>query len=652
MKKIVVLLTACLLMICTVLSVAAQATEQAADQYADLDYRTGANGGVSVPMGDVLSQLGVGVTKEEKDYIYSHFDWKYHALQYTRPDAYVDHELTRYDAEEKCLELIAQDDFHENESNGNYLIWEPHTATIGDMSAAFVPAPDLGDSYYRAMFENIEWSASMDVTIDYHARLTLSADTLNAFVNFAYDGAVSLENEKTAYEQALAAYNQSVQDWSDYNEASARYEIYQGQVDLYHDYCEYQTHLASLAQYNAAYRDYLEREQAWTDYQLQSAKYQAYVRYKDVDHPQLLAEYQRKMATVNQQLYFLSLLEEVDPQSGVSFVEMMIDDRVAQKIAEYEGVILLVRGVKASTLKQITDSTTYLKQFCASYSGFSTDRAKYDYYIKEHANFAYHLRKLYDSTQELYMVDGVYDLLLKLYPQYVDRMKVMLGALYVQDCVFNDSLNLKLNHVVDFRTKKTAAMLVDESVRPKKDSEDTNNATPLAAWPEAPIDPDTYEVKVEPQEPEKPRMEQPDPNSVYQPQYKVVSNGGELEPDMQEPTHMDKPVQPSPMPAKPTQPTWTEQKQALYDAYVAGQIERKELFAQDQIYTLSDSVSTTVYLDLVEVRYFVTFYNTDAQGTRLGRSAGVLSGQQAIVPDSAKNPTKPGTVKETYEFIG
>ena len=86
-------------------------------------------------MGDVLSRLGgFTVSEAEKDYIRFHFDGQC-ALYYTRPDAYVDNEYTVYDAETDRLELVVQDDFHENQHN--YLIWVPVKATIGDMSAEF-----------------------------------------------------------------------------------------------------------------------------------------------------------------------------------------------------------------------------------------------------------------------------------------------------------------------------------------------------------------------------------------------------------------------------------------------------------------------------------------------------------------------------------
>ena len=642
MKKVVVLLTACLLALCTVLSVAAQTTERVVG-YNDLNYATSANGAVTVQMGDVLSLLGVSVTDAEKDYIRYHFDGQC-ALYYTRPDAYVENDLTTYDAQTRRLELVVQDDFHENQDN--YLIWVPVTATIGETTAEFAPATDLGGQYYRAVFENMDWAASMDVSIDYRADLTLTADTLNDFINFAYDGAVELTNDKLIYDQSLAAYEQSVIEWKQYNEDKARYDDYLDQVALYRDYLAYQAYLAAMAEYRAAYDAYLTNKQAWDNYLLQSAKYNAYVYYRDIDYPVMIDQYRKDMETVNYQLYMLSLLEEVDPKAGVSFVEMMIDDRVAQKIAEYESIITVIPGVKQSTIKQITDSTAYLKVFCATYSNYTKDQDKYNYYIKEQKNFSFHLKQLYESTLELYKIDKVYSLLQKTYPDYVDRMVCMMGSLYVQMFLFDDTRTLDINKAVEPRTNKTAAQLVDASVRP---ASDTNKATPLTYWPLEPIDPDTYEVK---QEPVAPDITLEDPAVPQKPVYGVIKNEAELEPNMQDPGHMDAPVQPAPKPEPPARLNWDAYQQALYEAYAAQQLAQRPLFQQDQILSLSASANSTVYLDAVDIRYFVEFFNTDEQSTPLGRSEGVRPGEAATIPASAKNPTKAADVRYTYEFTG
>ena len=76
MKKIVVLLTACLLLLGASLSVAAQVTEPiAALNYNDLDYRESTKKTATAYMGDVLASLeGITVSEQERAYIRYEFN--------------------------------------------------------------------------------------------------------------------------------------------------------------------------------------------------------------------------------------------------------------------------------------------------------------------------------------------------------------------------------------------------------------------------------------------------------------------------------------------------------------------------------------------------------------------------------------------------
>jgi hypothetical protein len=86
MKKIVVLLTACLLLIGMTISIAAQTTTYAdVVNYEDLDYSENPKKAGSIYMGDVLDALpDVSVSDEEKAYIRYKFDGQ-NALYYTKP---------------------------------------------------------------------------------------------------------------------------------------------------------------------------------------------------------------------------------------------------------------------------------------------------------------------------------------------------------------------------------------------------------------------------------------------------------------------------------------------------------------------------------------------------------------------------------------
>lgn len=651
MKRIVVLLTACLLLLGLSVSVAAQSSVQAqATDYPDLTYSENSKK-ACLYMGDLLAQIpGFKISDQEKSYIRYQFSGQ-NALYYVKPSV-IDLDY-KYDGETGQLTIVMMDDYQVLQKLGKDVVWTPTTANLGDLTASFSPAPDVGENYYRAVLKDVKWSESVNLTIEYASDFTITADTLNDFVNFAYEKAVQLDQEYVTFEAQLLAYQTAKQDYDKYREDLEKYNseydkytIYLNSAALYRDYLAYQAYLKQVDEYEIAHQAFLANSREWATYEQNLAKYQAYIEYKNSRYPALYQAYQNDMGTAQHQLYLLSLLEVKDPNTGVSFIDMMVDDRIGEMIENKRTQVELAVG--SGTTNEVITSTRELQRFCKTYRTLTTDQEKYTFYIKEYAGFVKHLRKLYDNIQKLYKNETIYRVLKNEYPDSIVNLVRMLGSLYVQRCVFDDTVTLNMSTVVDSRGNQQASVLVHESVRPKSD---TNKAAPLTSWPVAPQDPETYEVKVMPV---KPAVKLQDAVHPTMPEFSYVSNAQEIPARMEDPGYMAEPTKPDEVAHPGPAPAldWNETTQTLYEAYQAGLIEQRPLFVQDQVLSLKVDTNLSISLDESERRYYVHFYNTDDKETYLGHSLGVKSGESASIPEEFLTASKPPETEIAYEFAG
>lgn len=651
MKKIVVILTACLLLLGLTVSVAAQTTPKANTvDYDDLDYSENVNKAATFQMGDVLDQIdGVTVSTQEKNYIRYQFTGQ-QVLYYTKPTGV--NPNCSYNGETRELTVELADCYQYFASKDKDIVWIPSRVSAGTSVGEFRPAPDLGDNYYRAVIPDVSWAASMSLSVEYSAEFNLSPETLNDFVNFAYENAllldgefVTFEVESKLYEAAKLAYDRNAAEWEQYRSDYDKYELHQNSVALYRDYVAYQGFLEQVAVYNTQHEAFLENQREWDRYYDDCDIFSQYLDYKNNRYPGLLATYQSNLNTVQNHLYLLSLIEQPDPKTGVSFAAMMIDDRVAEMIEAKQTV--LSAFVKRSTIDKIIDSTAALKTFCLTYRSLTTDQERYEFYIREYAGFVKHLTQLYDSIQELYNTKAVYQEMQKDYSDRIVDIVRMMGSLYVQSRVFNDNLTMNLNEIVDARGNQTAGMLVDASVRPESD---TNKATPLSAWPVAPMDPESYSVRTQPTAPSQTLQDATYPTL---PEFTSVSHPDEIPGSMSDPGYMAEPRQPEVVEHPGPAPVlnWNETQKQLHEAYTQGLIVQRDAFAQAQTVTMSTEVKKTIYLGEGERYYFVYFYNTDDQNTYLGHSIGVLEGGTASIPAEFASATKAPETAIAYEFV-
>lgn len=658
MKKIVVLLTICLLIACTVISVTAQAVAPvAAATYNDLDYRHN-DRFTTIRMGDVLTALdGIAVSDTEKEYIRvtAEGNGLQAVLYYTKPDL-PDYEYDYDGVNSRLIVTVQQDSYVPKEHPDKTVDWIPTTCTIGDRVAEFAPATELGkESYHRAVFEDFDWTAeAMTAMVDYRAEFEISAETLNKYINYAYKQSLLLHDEyetlpikQAAYKEALDAYEQ----WIEYEKDLERYQQYLNEAAMFRDYLVYQEYLAELAEYEA----YLENKAEWDKYYADLAKYAKYLADKN--------QYEKEdMPLVQAQLELLALMEKEDPKTGYSFIETMIDDRIGSLINDRKYRLLLVHYCKVSqgTIDEAKDSSEWLKRFCETYQSLETEQEKYEFFIKEYNRVEYvtgvekddglvkHLNQLYEAILDIYENDAVYEKLVESRPHHVDTLERMLGMLYVQRCVFNDKATMNVNEVVVKRGNKTVSQLVDASLLP---ATDTNKATPLAAWPTAP------EVQDEPRdEPSEklPYVEAPDDDMLNFETPGITNPKEQLPDNMEDPGYMEQPEPPAEQePAHPgVEPklNWKDHQTALHEAYLAGQIVLRPAFTEDQSLVLTASNQFSVQLVDDERCYFMYFYDEDDK--YLGQSLGVPSGQPVRVPAEIGTPEKPATAQYSYEFAG
>lgn len=641
MRKIVVFVTACILLVGALLGTAsASDLESRAISANDLNFSESSSNASTMFLDEVLSDLlGHSVSQAEKDILRFKFSGL-NVLSYTKAD--VVSPKVAYDGETGILTLTLKNDSYYTTTNKR-VVWTPASVSLGDRTEAFVQAPDLGTGYYRAEFENVNWTPSVSFTIEYQTNIVLGEGTLNSFVNYAYQRAQSLDSEKQEYELKLIDYNQKLADyeanhaaWEKYETDMDAYDVYLERLALYQSYLAYQQYLTDLAVYEQELAAWRENVAQWQTYEQNKASYDAYVAYK-TEYPGLKDEYDENSALVQHQLALLALLEQKDPVTGVSFVDRMIDDRMMEKIAEYKEELLMVPGIEEKTVDDATGAAEYLRHFCTTLKGLTTPEARYRYYIREYASFAQNLNRMYVSVSKLYKHETVYKTLTKLYPNDMYKLVRLLGSVYVYSCVFGDDLKLNMNMTIDSWNKTKAFDLVDASLVP---ASDTNQATPLTFWPVEPADPETYPVKTEPDEPA-PKFDEPtEPTPVKNPGVD----------SMEAPQEVAEPIAPEQTLQHPgTAPSlaWDSYLTALHEAYLAGQITERPSYAASETVTLRSYGHHSASLSTDEQYFFVQFFDSDQSGTYLGTVA-VQNGSAAVYDGTI--PTKPSDVYNHFTF--
>lgn len=635
MRKAVVFLTTCLLVACALLGViSADDVASYASRDSDLNFSESAQTAAEMTLDQVLeSLLGQPITDAERNVLLYKFNGN-NVLQYTKPD--VKSPCVNYDGETKTLELTLEDVSQTTQSGGE-VIWTPVRATVGEHTAEFVPAPDLGEFYYRAIFEQVEWTPSVSFTIEYQSDFVLSAEVLNGFINYAYQRALTLDGEMQAFELRLSDYNQKVleyelnrAEWEQYEVDLDNYDSYRERLALYEKYLAYQQYRKDYAQYEKDLAQWKTDTAIWESYEQRLASYNDYVNYKDVQYPVL-------NGTVQRQLALLALMEKPDPVTGASFIDRLIDDRMTDMIREEKTGLTFIVG--PDPVNQAIAASNYLKTFAATLKGLTDPEARYRYYIAQYTEFVDNLDAMYTSVQTIYSHQTVYDRINNTYPDDAYKLERMLGYLYAYRCIFGDTYPLNLNTKVDLRGGKKASALVDPSLLP---ASDTNEATPLTALP---VDPETYPVTDEPPQPtvDKPGENPPDPPTP-------VSNPGVDY--MDPPLEVAQPKEPTETLAHPgTAPTlgWDAYLTALYAAYQNQEIALRPTYSSAQSVTLSVNAQYSASLSGDEHYCFVEFYNSDQNRTYLGTVA-VKHGAAAVY--SGQTPTKASDVYTVYTFAG
>lgn len=654
MKKIIVLLTVCLLLAGSLAGVASaqdlsQPSALAAESYPDLDYSMGAKKYGTAYMGDVLEQLlGEQLTEAEKNVIRSEFSGQ-NVLTYKRPSI-VDPQIT-YDGELGKLSVVVKEDYIFDAGYDYEIYWTPTKLTVGGQSVAFEPASDLGDGYYRARVQGISWSSNVLITVEYSSEFVISADTLNDFVNFAFDTAESLTGDyrvyRTAMEQyqlKLDAYHENQVAWTRYSEEMDAYRDHQDKVALYKDYLLCLDYWAEMEIYDTEFAQYTANVIAWSVYEDLCEKYEMYLAYKN-HYPELYQTYQSELSMAQYQLSLLELMDKKDPVTGKSFMDTTLDDRIGQMIVEKREQL---SALEESAVDAVVESTPIIQNFCQTYRTLDSDQERYVYYIRQYPTLTKHLKQLYEGVNKLYKNGIVYATLQKEYPDYIPSMLRMLGSLYVINCSLNDKLTMDPEFEVDYHGHQKVSELVDPALRP---AIDTNQAKPFAAWPTPPEDPESCEVTSEPvppsvvlEEPEKPAL----------PMFGVITSPEEMSADMQDPGIMAEPLPPAQTavhPGTPPASPWNDTLVSLYDAYLQGTIAERGLFGAPQTVKLTAAVNHSAVLDRDERFCLVHFYNSDERHTYLGHDY-VRRGEAGEYPAELALPTIKAEGEHSFVFDG
>ena len=232
---------------------------------------------ITLDSADILElALGIQLTQTERDYLalYGGESMSYSDMV---PASYV---VSAYDDESGTLAVYARVYEYSN-AQGLKKTWTPKIATVGEKSAPMTI--ESGDKY-ACEIPGVAEDASATLDVKYTMSITVSAKTLNALMNKAFNDAPKWDaydaflKAEEAYYAANEAYNAYLIEKSVYDAKLAEYKAYLVELAEYEaDLLVYTEYEAALAAYNSDYNKYLAYLDAVKAYDAGVAKYEQYL---------------------------------------------------------------------------------------------------------------------------------------------------------------------------------------------------------------------------------------------------------------------------------------------------------------------------------------------------------------------------------------
>ena len=394
------------------------------------------------------------------------------------------------------------DPYSENKS----LVWIPTEATVNGTTKAFTDSP------YTVQFFGLDAQNGDSVDVKYTADFSISKDTVNGFINLAYNDAVRYDaeiREKTAeYEKAYAEYALK----------SAAYEKYLADTEAYNLY------LTQKRIYEEKSREYLVYLEELREYEDAKAKYDAYLAakeqyYKDfADYMKFLSDlklynkkvaehkqYEKKIAVVRNQLGVINATKTPITSLKRTVYSAIMGDTVTTVI-ENKGNIVEVFGANPEVVDMAGVATNNLRELLKDYFEISgnNEEERYKYYVTNYELFRDNFANLLVALDNLYLNEGVRGAMIA--QEKHEKYLILVAQLYYVANALSDEpiLSYSGKYYFDSDYKIGMSYPSDKRVSLSKALEnesflsDTNDASPVeGGYPIEPIIP-TYTPVDEP----------------------------------------------------------------------------------------------------------------------------------------------------------
>ena len=342
---------------------------------------------ITLDSADILElALGIQLTQTERDYLalYGGESMSYSDMV---PASYV---VSAYDDESGTLAVYARVYEYSN-AQGLKKTWTPKNATVGEKSAPMTL--ESGDKY-ACEIPGIAEDATATLDVKYTMSITVSAKTLNALMNKAFNDAPKWD----AYDAYLKAREE-------YYAAEAAYNAYLVEKSVYDaKLAEYNAYLIELAEYEADLLLYTEYEAALAAY---NADYNKYLAYLDAvkAYDAGVAKYEQYLADLETVDYHLSIiygttLKHTSLRRSVKL--SIMGDTVAQVLENRDAIANDLTAIDPAVIDNAGYCTDYLRIFYTEYDSLEGVQAQYTYYAMNYEKIRDNFIGLFRSLDLLY----------------------------------------------------------------------------------------------------------------------------------------------------------------------------------------------------------------------------------------------------------
>lgn len=577
----------------------------------------------------IENHLGINLTQTEKEYFGKN---PTAVVTYNAkiPTAYV---TCNYNSNTEVLTVTAREYTYTAE-NGVLLVWRPVSAKVGGQTVNF------SDSTYTVEITDVSSYSENSVKIKYTAELTVSEGQLNYLINIGPEFKDEAERKMREYEEKLDEYEENVEKYLEYLSAVELYRKYLSEKRIYDEkYAEYSAYLSELKEYNEAKEKHLKYLSDKEKYTLDYAAYLEYLAYASRNQSKIEAyeKYQEKLDTVKAQLGIIKGTKKSSTDLKRNVYSAIMGDTVTSVIENKDAIANNLTGADPKAVDMAGAATENLRVLLKEFFAIKDQNEQYSYYITNYEVFRDNFINLFRSLDKLYMNGKVRGALIMQGKQ--EKYVILLAQLYYVSNALSDTPVKNYDETGYYNSdyvvgkgyadeKSPKAILGEEYIS------DTDKATPLEEGYPVAVEKPEYTAVAEPKMPEfvaEPIAPEP------------VSEPIAPEP-VSEPVPADKPGKEPEIYTVPTD------KKAVIDAYVSGEIAKREYRVGSVTLTPEITVSKVfVNPETVKVTYYDREYDSPDSKTELYSieiDKGTYADYMGTIPEKAED------AENKYVFAG